>query len=83
MSDRHPHPDPDHPSRLASRDPVSIQLYLRDLRYSYLKAIARKFFLFPSRFIAKRVKSSRETTGKEIPNTSAARALITNLTAMR
>lgn len=84
MSDRHLHSDPERPRQLASRDPIEIQLYLRDLRYAYIKANARKLLLFASRFVRQRFKpSSQNAAGERAPLTTAARALIANLTAMR
>jgi hypothetical protein len=53
MPDRQAHPGPDYPFGRAARDPMRVQLYLRDLRIALVKAQASALLLLLWRHIAK------------------------------
>ncbi|WP_367714761.1 hypothetical protein AB2N04_12340 [Nitratireductor sp. GISD-1A_MAKvit] len=89
MSDRHLHSVREHLRKLVSRDPIALELYLRDMRHAYIKTAARKLLRLPRRIVRRRrpaqggAASPQSPADARIPLPSAAKALIANLMAMR
>lgn len=84
MSDRHLHRDSGYLRAIAPRDPLTANLYARSLRNAYFRASASTFLRFAWRHTKQRFKALRQSTGGESYRlTSATKALITNLMAMR
>ena len=64
MIDRHAHPGPDYPFGLSARDPMRVQLYLRDLRFAFVKAKASAALLLLWRHIARLRRSPFSVKGE-------------------
>jgi hypothetical protein len=61
-----PYPDRRYFGDPAARDPLGVQLYLRDLRYAYLKAKASALLLFAWRHVRQWFQASQQQQPKHV-----------------